>query len=123
MDSEISEDAVLVRLRGWVRRRLLLPRHLLVEVIVRDVGCGPGGAARGHGDIGGGAGVEVVCKMRDINGGSGAGMHWRGRGLGGGPRAGWAGGWGSLPNRLGRLLSVTNAVEAGTWRQGDSGWA
>ena len=23
----------------------------------------------------------------------------------------------------GRLLSVTNAVEAGTWRQGDSGWA
>ena len=25
--------------------------------------------------------------------------------------------------RLGRLLSVTNAVEPGTWRQGDSGWA
>ena len=23
----------------------------------------------------------------------------------------------------GRLLSVTNATEAGTWRQGDSGWA
>ena len=23
----------------------------------------------------------------------------------------------------GRLLSVTHAVEAGTWRQGDSGWA
>ena len=23
----------------------------------------------------------------------------------------------------GRLLSVTNAIEAGTWRQGDSGWA
>ena len=22
-----------------------------------------------------------------------------------------------------RLLSVTNAIEAGTWRQGDSGWA
>ena len=22
----------------------------------------------------------------------------------------------------GRLLSVTNAIEAGTWRQGDSGW-
>ena len=22
-----------------------------------------------------------------------------------------------------RLLSVTNALEAGTWRQGDSGWA
>ena len=24
---------------------------------------------------------------------------------------------------VGRLLSVTNAFEAGTWRQGDSGWA
>ena len=23
----------------------------------------------------------------------------------------------------GRLLSVTNAIEAGTWHQGDSGWA
>ena len=23
----------------------------------------------------------------------------------------------------GRLLSVTNAIEGGTWRQGDSGWA
>ena len=23
----------------------------------------------------------------------------------------------------GRLLSVTSAIEAGTWRQGDSGWA
>ena len=32
--------------------------------------------------------------------------------VGGGCRSGW-----------GRLLSVTNAIEAGTWRQGDSGWA
>ena len=32
--------------------------------------------------------------------------------VGGGCRSGW-----------GRLMSVTNAVEAGTWRQGDSGWA
>ena len=32
--------------------------------------------------------------------------------VGGGCRSGW-----------GRLLSVTNASEAGTWRQGDSGWA
>ena len=31
---------------------------------------------------------------------------------GGGCRSGW-----------GRLLSVTDATEAGTWRQGDSGWA
>ena len=31
--------------------------------------------------------------------------------VGGGCQSGW-----------GRLLSVTNAVEAGTWRQGDSGW-
>ena len=32
--------------------------------------------------------------------------------VGGGRQSGW-----------GRLLSVTKAVEAGTWRQGDSGWA
>ena len=32
--------------------------------------------------------------------------------VGGGCQSGW-----------GRLLSVTNATEAGTWRQGDSGWA
>ena len=32
--------------------------------------------------------------------------------VGEGSRSGW-----------GRLLSVTNAIEAGTWRQGDSGWA
>ena len=32
--------------------------------------------------------------------------------VGGGCQSGW-----------GRLLSVTNAIEAGTCRQGDSGWA
>ena len=32
--------------------------------------------------------------------------------VGGGCQSGW-----------GRLLSVTSAMEAGTWRQGDSGWA
>ena len=32
--------------------------------------------------------------------------------VGGGCQSGW-----------GRLLLVTNAIEAGTWRQGDSGWA
>ena len=32
--------------------------------------------------------------------------------VGGGCQSGW---W--------RLLSVTNAIDAGTWRQGDSGWA
>ena len=30
---------------------------------------------------------------------------------------------GGCQSGWGRLLSVTNAVEAGTWRQGDSGWA
>ena len=30
---------------------------------------------------------------------------------------------GSCQSGWGRLLSVTNAIEAGTWRQGDSGWA
>ena len=55
----------------------------------------------------------------------GPGMHWLGRHLRGGPGSGWLGrrleevaksGWG-------RLLSVTNAIAAGTCRQGDSGWA
>ena len=32
--------------------------------------------------------------------------------VGGGCQGGW-----------GRLLSVTNVIEAGSWRQGDSGWA
>ena len=35
-----------------------------------------------------------------------------GQAVGGGCRSGW-----------GRLLTVTNAIEAGTRRQGDSGWA
>ena len=35
-----------------------------------------------------------------------------GQAVGGGCQIGW-----------GRLLSATNAIEAGTWRQGDSGWA
>ena len=30
---------------------------------------------------------------------------------------------GGCQSGWGRLLSVTNAIEAGTWRQGDSGWA
>ena len=34
------------------------------------------------------------------------------QGVGGGCQSGW-----------GRLLSVTNAIEVGTWCQGDSGWA
>ena len=30
---------------------------------------------------------------------------------------------GNCQSGWGRLLSVTNAIEAGTWRQGDGGWA
>ena len=30
---------------------------------------------------------------------------------------------GGCQSGLGRLLSVTNAIKPGTWRQGDSGWA
>ena len=30
---------------------------------------------------------------------------------------------GGCPSDCGRLLSVTNAIEPGTWRQGDRGWA
>ena len=35
---------------------------------------------------------------------------------------GWAVGGGCLSG-WGRLLSVTNAVEDGPWREGNSGWA
>ena len=51
------------------------------------------------------------------------GMHSKGRGPTGGPGGGWTGGWRRLPSGCGRLPSVTNAIQAGTWRQGDSGWA
>ena len=30
---------------------------------------------------------------------------------------------GGSPSGCGQLLSVTSAIERGTWRQGDSGWA
>ena len=46
------------------------------------------------------------------------GMHLKGTDLRGSPRGGQPGG---CQSGCGRLLSVTNAVEAGTWRQGDSG--
>ena len=63
--------------------------------------CGTGGRGRG-----GWRGVVV-----GVEEGSGTGKAV-GQAVGGGCRSGW-----------GRLLSVTNAVEASTWRQGDSGWA
>ena len=58
-----------------------------------------------------------MCKSRG-GGGGGGGIRMEGateavrKAVGGGCRSGW-----------GRLLSVTNAIEAGTWRQGDSDWA
>ena len=69
-----------------------------------------------------------VCARPDGRGGGGqAGLHQKGRDLRGGPRGGEAGGWRRLPKRLGRLLSVTSAMEAGTWRRGGQwlgvGWA
>ena len=51
-------------------------------------------------------------------GGGRAGMHWKARAPRGGPRSRWTGGWRRLPKRLGRLLSVTHAIGAGTCRQG-----
>ena len=39
------------------------------------------------------------------------------------PQAGRLAVGGACQSGSGRLLSVTNAIEAGTWRQGDSGWA
>ena len=90
---------------------------------------------------GGGGGAEGALHSRDPQEmplraeGGGGGMHWKGGDLaprdaleGKGPqkvapqavrqavRGGCQSGWG-------RLLSVTNAIEAGTWRSGDSGWA
>ena len=44
----------------------------------------------------------------------------KGKDLGGGPRSAEIGGWRRLPKRLG---SFAIAIEAGTWREGDSGWA
>ena len=40
-----------------------------------------------------------------------------------GPEAVWQAVGGGCQSGWGRLLSVTNAIEAGTWRSGDSGWA
>ena len=51
------------------------------------------------------------------------GMHQKGRDLRGGPEAVRQAVGGGCQSGWGRLLSVTNAIEAGTWRQGDSGWA
>ena len=53
-----------------------------------------------------GLGAQQGCIRRD-----GASEAVR-QAVGGGCQSGW-----------GRLLSVTNAIEAGTCRQGDSGWA
>ena len=51
-------------------------------------------------------------------------MHQKEMDLRGGPRSGWTGDLvGGCQSGWGRLLSVTKAVEARTWRQGDSGWA
>ena len=63
-------------------------------------GVGRGGRAPGRGCVrgGGGGSEEAPEAVR--------------RAVGGGCRSGW-----------GRLLSVPNAIEAGTCRQGDSGWA
>ena len=63
---------------------------------------------------GGGGGGTTVDEAQ-------SGMHKKGRDLRGGPRSGYAVG-GGCPSGWGRLLSVTHAIEAGTLRQGDSGW-
>ena len=57
-----------------------------------------------------GWGVGQGCIRRE--GGSEVAPEAVGQAVGGGCQSGW-----------GRVLSVTNAIEAGTWRQGDSGWA
>ena len=54
-------------------------------------------------------GAAAAPKARDALEGASEAVR---QAVGGGCRSGW-----------GRLLSVTNAIEADTWRQGDSGWA
>ena len=65
---------------------------------------------RVQGGGGGSAGDSQGCIRRE--GATEAAPEAVTQAVGGGCRSGW-----------GRLLSVTNAIEAGTWRQGDSGWA
>ena len=81
---------------------------------------GPGAAGPGWGRVKRVA-VPEVSAPGGFGGGAdlGPGVQQNGRGseavgqaVGGGCQSGW-----------GRLLSVTNAIEAGTWRQGGSGWA
>ena len=74
-------------------------RHAGVGACRRGGRAVTGGAwARGRAGVGGRAGEAAPEALRQA--------------VGGWCQSGW-----------GRLLSVTNAVEAGTWRQGDSGWA
>ena len=71
---------------------------------------GGGRAAVGPWVGGGGGGRGQGCIRR--GGASEAAAEAVRQAVAGGCQSGW-----------GRLLSVTNATEAGTWRQGDSGWA
>ena len=96
----------------WYNEGMLGPRLSVVKMLRIDKGgggtwkgrCGNPGAlavqgGREQGCIGGeGASEAAPAAVRQA--------------VGGGCRSGW-----------GRLLSVANAIEAGTWRWGDSGWA
>ena len=85
---------------SWGRRRLSFPQ-------AASCSSPPSWSwfAAGCGDRGSGQG----CTRRE--GASQAAPAAVRQAVGGGCQSGW-----------GRLLSVTNAVEAGAWRQGDSGW-
>ena len=66
----------------------------------------------GPGAAGCGVGVALRHGCIRREGASEAAPEVVGQAVGGGCQSGW-----------GRLLSVLNAIEADTWRQGDSGWA
>ena len=96
---------------------------LTLNLTVCSWSCRPAGAWRGEALVGSGHccnprhhvspehryGMPAPCPYRSPC--TLARMHWKGRGPGGGCQSGWG------------LLAVTKAVEVGTWRQGDSGWA
>ena len=68
-------------------------------------------------------GTTERLSSKGEGGGGGQGCIRRGRISKAAEEAGRQAVGGSCQSGWGRLLSVTNATEAGTWRQGDSGWA
>ena len=104
-------DSGALQARGHVEKALHgAPRHAAqLSALHGDLG---EGGLRGRGGMFGGAGGAFGAVARVSGPMPSPAPEVVRQAVGGGCRSGW-----------GRLLSVTNAVEAGTWRQGDSRWA